>query len=96
VAGRRKVDDYHLQKGVTSGQEFTHDDLEKGLAFKITLILSELDIELLKHGGDGVLLEVHDSVENLEDGIKDELLKARSSCLPLASVPTVVHLRVAG
>ena len=70
-----KVDDYHLQEGVTSGQKFTHDDLEEGLAFEITLIRCEFDIEFLKHGADGVLLEVHDSIKDLEDGVKNEAVE---------------------
>ena len=70
-----KVDNYHLQEGVTSGQKFTHDDLEEGFAFEITLIRCEFDIEFLKHGADGILLEVHDSIEDLEDGVKNEAVK---------------------
>ena len=71
-AGRRKVDNNHLQEGVTSGQELAHDDLEEGLTLEITLLLGELDIELLEHGGDGILLVVHDGIEDLEDGVQNE------------------------
>ena len=41
---RRKVDDYHLQKGVTSGQEFTHDNFKKGPSIKIALLSSKLNV----------------------------------------------------
>lgn len=71
--GGGKVDDYHLQEGVTGGQELAHDDLEEGFALEITLILRELDLELLEHGRDVVLLEVHDGLEDLKDGVQDEL-----------------------
>jgi len=70
--GRRQVDDNHLKEGVTSGQELAHDDLEKSLALEVTLLLCELDVELVEDRRDLVLLEVHDGVEDLEDGIQDE------------------------
>ena len=65
LCGRRRgeVDDYHLQKRITCGKEFMHDDLEQGLALKIVLLLCELDVELLKHGTDYILLVVHDGIE---------------------------------
>lgn len=70
--GRGEVDDYHLQEGVTSGQELAHDDLEEGLALEFTLIGCELDLELVEHGANGILLEVHDGVEDPEDWVEDE------------------------
>jgi hypothetical protein len=70
------VDNYHLQKRITSGKEFAHNDLEKLLAFEITLIRSEFDVEFHEHGGNLVLLEIHDSVEDLEYGIQDKLIES--------------------
>ena len=79
--GGGEVDDNHLQEGVTSGQEFAHDDLEKSLALKITLLLREFDLKLFKHWADSVLLEVHDGVEDLEDGVEDELVEGTLAVL---------------
>ena len=71
-SGRGKVDDDHLQEGVTGGQELPHDDLQKVLAFEILLIGGKLYIELLKHTEDAILLGVRDGVEDLKDGVQDE------------------------
>lgn len=82
--GRGEVDDYHLQEGVTSGQELAHDDLEEGLALEITLILSELDVKLLEHGGSGILLVVHDGVEDAEDRVEDEHVEGTLELLAIS------------
>jgi hypothetical protein len=73
--GGWEVDDYHLQEGVTSGQEFTHDDLEEGFAFEIAFVRSEFDVEILKVGADGAFLEIHDSIKYLEDRVEDEAVE---------------------
>ncbi len=70
--GGRKIDDYHLQEGVTGGKEFAHNDLEEGLAFEVALFLGQLDVKLLQHGAHGILLEVHDGIEDFEDGVENE------------------------
>ena len=71
--GGRKVDDNHLQEGVSSGKELPHHDLEELLALEILLVGGESDLELLEKGGDLILLEVHDGVEDTEDGVENEL-----------------------
>jgi hypothetical protein len=73
--GGGKVDTDHLQKGIGSGQELAHDELEEGLAFQILLIRSESDLELLKESGDLITLVVVDSGEDLEDGVQNELVE---------------------
>lgn len=70
--GRREVDDYHLQERIAGGKELAHDDLEQSLALEVTLLLQEFDVELFEHGEDGVLLEVHDGIEDFEDGVEDK------------------------
>ena len=70
--GGGKVDDNHLEEGVTGGKELSHGDLEEGLALEVLLILGELDLELLENLGDLILLEVHDGVKDTEDGVEDE------------------------
>ncbi len=46
--------------------------LEEGLSFHLTLLEGELDVELLDELGSHLLLEVHDGIEDLEDGIENE------------------------
>jgi hypothetical protein len=74
-SGRRKVDDYHLQEGVSSRQKLAHDDFEECLALEITLVLSKFNLKLIEHGTDGVLLEVHNGIENPEDGLENEAVE---------------------
>ena len=71
-SGRRKVDNNHLEEGVTGGQELPHHDLQQSLALEVLLIGSKFDFELLEHSKDGLLLVIHDGVEDLEDGVQDE------------------------
>lgn len=87
-SGRGEVDDYHLQERVTSGEELAHDDLEECLAVEVTFFLGELDLELLEHGANGVLLGVHGGVEYLEDGIENEHVEGPLEWLAMSiSVP---------
>jgi len=67
-----KVYDNHLQEGVTGGQELPHDDLQKVLTLEFLLFGGKLDVKLLEHTKDVVLLGVHDGIEYLEDGVQDE------------------------
>ena len=71
-SGRRKVDDNHLQEGVTGGQELPHDDFQKGLTLELLLLGGKLDFEFLEHAEDAILLVGHDGIEDLEDGVQDE------------------------
>lgn len=81
--GRRKVEDHHLQQGVGSGQESAHDGLEQHLALLGAVIRGQLELELVKQGGDLVVLEVHNSREDLEDGVQDELVESTLELLAL-------------
>lgn len=74
--GRRKVENHHFQQGVGSGQESSHDDLEQLLALLLAVISVQLEVELLKKRGDLIVLEVHDGIEDLEDGVQDELVES--------------------
>jgi hypothetical protein len=71
----RQMKNHHLQKGVSSGQELPHDDLEERLALEILLVGGKLDLKLLKKGRDLILLEVHNRVEDAENGVQDELVE---------------------
>ena len=71
-SGGRKVDDNHLQEGVTGGQELPHDNLQEGLTLEFLLLGGKLDIELLEHTEDAILLVVHGCIEDLEDGVQYE------------------------
>lgn len=75
--GGGKVDDNHLEEGVSGGKELAHHDLEEGLALEVLLVRGEVDLELLEEGGNLVLLEVHDGIEDTEDGVENELFVAR-------------------
>lgn len=81
--GGRKVEDHHLQQAVSSGKEGLHDGLEELLALLLLVISSELEVELLEESGSLVLLEVHDSGEDLEDRVKDELVESTLELLAL-------------
>lgn len=74
--GRRKVENHHFQQGVGSGQESSHDDLEQLLALLLAVISVQLEVEFLKKRGDLIVLEVHDGIEDLEDGVQDELVES--------------------
>lgn len=78
-----QVENHHLQHGVGSGQESAHDDLEESLALLVTVIRGELDVKLLEEGVDLILLEVHDSVEDSENRIQDELVEGTLQRLAL-------------
>jgi hypothetical protein len=80
---RRKVEDHHLKERVGSGKESSHDSLEELLALLLTVLSGELEVELLKESGGLLLLEVHDSGEDLEDGVEDELVEGTLELLTL-------------
>jgi hypothetical protein len=77
------VENHHLQKTVSSGEESAHDSLEELLALLLTVIDRELKVELLKESGGLLLLEVHDGREDLEDGVQDELVESTLELLAL-------------
>jgi len=81
--GRRKMENHHLEESVSGGKELPHDNLEELLALEILLIGSELDLELLEKSGDLVGLEVHDRLEDAEDGVQDELVESTLKGLTL-------------
>ena len=66
---------HHLQKSISSGQESSHDNLEKSLALLLLVICAELDVELIEKGWDLILLEVHDGIEDAENRVEDELVE---------------------
>jgi hypothetical protein len=80
---RRKVKNHHLEERVSSGKESSHDSLEELLALLLTVLSGELEVELLKESGGLLLLEVHDSGEDLEDGVEDELVEGTLELLTL-------------
>jgi hypothetical protein len=53
--------------------ELQRTHLEESLALEVLLVGGEGNLELVEEGRDGVLLEVHDGIEDLEDGVEDEL-----------------------
>ncbi|TLD26845.1 hypothetical protein PspLS_04985 [Pyricularia sp. CBS 133598] len=81
--GRGKVENHHLQQGVGSGQESTHDSLEQLLALLLLVLGGELELKLGKELVDLVPLEVHDGLEDAEDGVQDELVEGTLELLAL-------------
>jgi hypothetical protein len=81
--GRRKVQNHHLKKRVSGGKESTHNSLEELLALLLAVVSAELELQLVEESGDLVLLEVHDGVEDLEDGVQDELVEGTLKLLAL-------------
>jgi len=73
--GRREVQDHHFQQAVSSRQESTHDGFQKLLALLVAVLSGKLEVQLIKECVDLILLEVHDSIEDPEDGVEDELAK---------------------
>jgi hypothetical protein len=80
-----QVENHHLHESIGSGEESSHDNLEQLLALLLLVIRVELDAELLKEGWDLILLEVHDSVEDSENRVQDELVKGTLQLLTLVS-----------
>jgi hypothetical protein len=74
--GRRKVENHHLQKGVSGREELPHHNLEELLALEGLLVAGELDLKLLEKDWDLLGLEVHDGVEDPEDGVQNELVES--------------------
>ena len=70
--GGRKMDNNHLHEGVSSRQELSHDDLKEGLTLELLLLTLEVNLELLKESLDLLLLEVHDSSKDSENGVQNE------------------------
>jgi len=70
------VENHHLEESIGSGNELAHDNLEQLLALEVLLVGCKLDLELLEKSWDLILLEVHDSVEDAENGVKNELVES--------------------
>lgn len=81
--GRGEVENHHLQQGVGSGQESTHDSLEQLLALLLLVLGGELELKLGEELVDLVPLEVHDGLEDTEDGVQDELVEGTLELLAL-------------
>ena len=81
--GRRKVENHHLKERVSGGEESTENSLEQLLALLGTVLVAELELELLEESVNLVGLEVHDSAEDLEDGVQDELVEGTLELLAL-------------
>lgn len=81
--GGWEVEHHHFNKGIGSWQELLHDNLEQRLAFQVLLFASKLDLKLLDEGVDLILLGVGDGIEDLEDGVEDELVESTLKRLAL-------------
>lgn len=78
-----KVENQHLQHSISSWQESAHDDLEESLALLLALLGLELNAKLLEESVDLSGLEVHDSSEDAENWVQDELVEGTLKWLAL-------------
>lgn len=69
------MDDHHLQQSIGCGQELAHGDLEEALSGEFFLLGGDLDVEFAGEGDKVVDLALDEGIEDLEDGIKDELVE---------------------
>jgi hypothetical protein len=77
------VKDHHLHESVGGRKESSHDNFEELLALLFLVFRTKLDVELLKKSWDLVLLEVHDSGENSENWVENELVESTLQWLAL-------------
>jgi hypothetical protein len=77
------VENHHLQERIGSGKESSHDSLQELLALLVTVFSVKLEVQLGKKSSSFLLLEVHDGREDLEDGVKNELVESSLKGLAL-------------
>jgi hypothetical protein len=70
------VDNHHFEKRIGRREEFSHDDFQEGLALEILLFGTKFDVELANQSHDLLLPVGLDSVEDLEDRVKDKLVES--------------------
>mmetsp|Transcript_13033 Transcript_13033/g.33263 ORF Transcript_13033/g.33263 Transcript_13033/m.33263 type:complete len:703 (+) Transcript_13033:530-2638(+) len=73
LGGGRQMEHNHVQQRIGSGQELAHDNFQEGLANEVLLLSGKLDLQALQDLGVRVLLVIHDGVEDLVDGVHNEL-----------------------
>jgi hypothetical protein len=77
------VENHHFEECIGGRQELAHDDLEELLALEVLLVRGKLDFKLSEKGVDGILLEVHDAVEDAENRVQTELVESTLKRLAL-------------
>jgi len=91
---RREMENHHLKEGVGSGEELSHDSLQQDFSGLVFLFGFQFDLEGGDHLFEDVFLVVHDGIEELVDGVQDEL--AESSLNGLSGVSGVLGFPVLG
>eukprot|EP01137_Pigoraptor_chileana_P031526 Opistho-2@19439 len=71
--GRREMDRNHLKERISGREPLAHNRLEQSLALLLLLLNSQLDAEDDEHLLNNVLLLLEDGIEQLVDGVEDEL-----------------------
>ncbi len=77
------MQNHHLHESVSRRKESSHDNFEELLALLLLVVRRKLNVELLKKSWDLILLEVHNSGENSEDRVKNELVESTLQLLAL-------------
>jgi len=97
----RKVVDNHLEKSIGGREPDTHEGLEERLASKVLGFLGENNGELFDHGGDDIILSIHDGGTESSHRLHDELAETTLELLTvrgelLGSPLLLVRVEVVG
>ena len=88
----RKLHDDHLNEGLSSVDPFLEDALHEILGSLVLLVVSERDVEGLKHLPDGFKVIAHAVTAELDDGAHDELDEASLELLAILSLVLSLEL----
>ena len=92
LLGRRKLQDDHLNEGLSSIDPLLEDALHEILGSLVLLVVSERDVEGLKHLPDGFKVIAHAVTAELDDGAHDELDEASLESLAILSLVLSLEL----
>jgi len=104
LLGGGKVQNNHLHKSLSGGEPLLHGTLEEVLAAELALVLLEVDAKLLEHlpADEDVLAGLlgeelglfHDAVEELVDGVQDEVNETTGELATSGGVHELLGSRV--
>ena len=92
LLGGRKLHDDHLNEGLSGINPFLEDALHEILGSLVLLVVSEGDVEGLKHLPDGFKVVVHAVTAELDDGAHDKLDEASLEFLAVLSLALSLEL----
>ena len=92
LLGGRKLHDDHFNEGLSGVDPLLEDALHEILGSLVLLVVSERDVEGLKHLPDGLEVIVHAVTAELDDGAHDELDEASLESLAILSLGLSLEL----